>query len=101
MIIIDDYKKILNDTRPQIAELAKGLGYERLSNEIEELEMHTHQPDFWQNRERANSIIAKINGLKKKKRSTCSGTLYSTASACTKETLSAEIAFSLFITAFS
>ena len=67
MIIIDDYKKILNDTRPQIAELAKGLGYERLSNEIEELEMHTHQPDFWQNRERANSIIAKINGLKKKK----------------------------------
>ena len=48
MIIIDDYKKILNDTRPQIAELAKGLGYERLSNEIEELEMHTHQPDFWQ-----------------------------------------------------
>ena len=41
MIIIDDYKKILNDTRPQIAELAKGLGYERLSNEIEELEMHT------------------------------------------------------------
>ena len=67
MIIIDDYKKILNDTRPQIAELAKGLGYERLSNEIEELEMHTHQPDFLQNRERANSIIAKINGLKKKK----------------------------------
>ena len=67
MIIIDDYKKILNDTRPQIAELAKGLGYERLSNEIEALEMHTHQPDFWQNRERANSIIAKINGLKKKK----------------------------------
>ena len=67
MIIIDDYKKILNDTRPQIAELAKGLGYERLSNEIEELEMHTHQPDFWQNRERANSIITKINGLKKKK----------------------------------
>ncbi len=67
MIIIDDYKKILNDTRPQIAELAKGLGYERLSNEIEELEMHTHQPDFWQNRDRANSIIAKINGLKKKK----------------------------------
>ena len=67
MIIIDDYKKILNDTRPQIAELAKGLGYERLSNEIEEIEMHTHQPDFWQNRERANSIIAKINGLKKKK----------------------------------
>ena len=67
MIIIDDYKKILNDTRPQIVELAKGLGYERLSNEIEELEMHTHQPDFWQNRERANSIIAKINGLKKKK----------------------------------
>ena len=67
MIIIDDYKKILNDTRPQIAELAKGLGYERLSDEIEELEMHTHQPDFWQNRERANSIIAKINGLKKKK----------------------------------
>ena len=43
----------------------------------------------------------KINGLKKKKRFACSGTLYSTASACTKETLSAEIAFSLFITAFS
>ena len=67
MILIDDYKKILNDTTPQIAELEKSTGYEMLSGQIEELEMHTQQPDFWNDQERSSKIFAQLKVLKDKK----------------------------------
>ncbi|MBR5521369.1 MAG: peptide chain release factor 2 [Oscillospiraceae bacterium] len=67
MILIDDYKKILNDTRPQITELEKSTGYETLSGQIEELEMHTQQPDFWNDQERSTKIFAQLKVLKDKK----------------------------------
>ena len=67
MILIDDYKKILNDTKPQIAELEISTGYESLSGQIEELEMHTQQPDFWNDQERSTKIFAQLKVLKIKK----------------------------------
>ena len=67
MILIDDYKKILNDTKPQIAELEQSTGYEALSGQIEELEMHTQQPDFWNDQERSTKIFAQLKVLKDKK----------------------------------
>ena len=67
MILIDDYKKILNDTKPQIAELEISTGYESLSGQIEELEMHTQQPDFWNDQERSTKIFAQLKVLKDKK----------------------------------
>ena len=67
MILIDDYKKILNDTKPQIAELEISTGYETLSGQIEELEMHTQQPDFWNDQERSTKIFAQLKVLKDKK----------------------------------
>ena len=38
MIIIDDYKKILSDSRPKIDELRQSLAYDRLGEKKEELE---------------------------------------------------------------
>ncbi|MBQ8604983.1 MAG: peptide chain release factor 2 [Oscillospiraceae bacterium] len=67
MILIDDYKKILNDTKPQIEELEKSTGYEMLAGQIEELEMHTQQPDFWNDQERSTKIFAQLKVLKDKK----------------------------------
>jgi len=67
MILIDEYKKILNDTKPQIAELEQSTGYETLSGQIEELEMHTQQPDFWNDQERSTKIFAQLKVLKDKK----------------------------------
>ncbi len=67
MILIDDYKKILNDTKPQIAELEQSTGYETLAGQIEELEMHTQQPDFWNDQERSTKIFAQLKVLKDKK----------------------------------
>ena len=67
MILIDDYKKILNDTKPQIVELEQSTGYEALSGQIEELEMHTQQPDFWNDQERSTKIFAQLKVLKDKK----------------------------------
>ena len=63
-ILIDDYKKILNDTKPQISELEISTGYEALSGQIEELEMHTQQPDFWNDVENSQKISQKIGELK-------------------------------------
>lgn len=67
MILIDDYKRNLSEIKPKIRELAVSTGYDRLSNEIEELEMHTQQPGFWDDRDRRNAIFAKLRGLKGKK----------------------------------
>ncbi len=67
MILIDEYKKILNDTKPQIAELEQSTGYETLAGQIEELEMHTQQPDFWNDQERSTKIFAQLKVLKDKK----------------------------------
>ena len=67
MILIDEYKKILNDTKPQIEELEKSTGYEMLGGQIEELEMHTQQPDFWNDQERSTKIFAQLKVLKDKK----------------------------------
>ncbi|MEG2191965.1 MAG: peptide chain release factor 2 [Oscillospiraceae bacterium] len=67
MILIDDYKKILNDMRPKIKELEKSKGYERLAVDIEELELHTHQPDFWDDKEKQGQIFSKLKTLKDKK----------------------------------
>lgn len=67
MILIDDYKKILNDIKPQIKELEDSTGYETLQGAIEELEMHTHQPDFWNDQAKQNEIFSKLKVLKDKK----------------------------------
>lgn len=67
MILIDDYKKILSDSAPRIADLKQSLGYEQLSGKIEELEMHTQQPDFWNDQDRANGIFAQLKTLKEKR----------------------------------
>lgn len=67
MILIDDYKKILNDTRPQLKDLELATGYESLGVEIEELELHTHQPDFWEDKEKQDRIFGKLKILRGKK----------------------------------
>ena len=67
MILIDDYKKILSDSAPRIEDLKQSLGYEQLSGKIEELEMHTQQPDFWNDQDRANGIFSQLKTLKEKR----------------------------------
>ncbi len=67
MIILDDYKKILSDLRPQIEDLKKSLDYESLIPQIEELEMRQQQPDFWDDQEKQNEVFQSLKTLRTKK----------------------------------
>jgi peptide chain release factor 2 len=67
MLIIDDYKKILSDCGPKIEDLEKSLGYDELSDKIEELETYMRQPSFWDDSEKRNEIFSELKSLKSKR----------------------------------
>ena len=67
MILIDDYKKILTDLKPEIIDLKDAVAYHSLALEIEKLEHETHEPSFWENAEKQAVVFAKIKALKDKK----------------------------------
>ncbi len=67
MIIIDDYKKILQDSVRDINDLKDAVKYIEIQGKIEELEIHTQQPNFWQDKEKQTDIFQKLKVLKDKK----------------------------------
>ncbi len=67
MILIDEYKKQVNDSLLDIKDLKDAVDYQVLQEKIDELEMHTQQEDFWSNKEKQTEIFAKLKVLKDKK----------------------------------
>lgn len=54
----------LVSNRDELLDLKDALGYERLKREIEELEMKSSAPDFWDDPETSQKIVGKMGRLK-------------------------------------
>lgn len=67
MILIDDYKKILNDAKPHLEDLKDAVNYQNLEMEIEKMEAQTHDPAFWEDQEKQVKVFVAIKALKDKK----------------------------------
>ena len=66
MILIDDYKKIINDIIKDINDVKEAISYDALLVQIEELELHTHDPNFWNDKDKQLSIFQKLKSAKSK-----------------------------------
>ena len=51
MLQFEEYKVKLNNLKPELEELYKSLGLEQAKREVEELEIKSSQPGFWDNPE--------------------------------------------------
>ena len=49
MLQFEEYKVKLNNLKPEIEGLDKALGIEQAKREVEELEIKSSQPGFWEN----------------------------------------------------
>lgn len=51
MLEFEEYKVKLNNLKPELEELYTSLGLEQAKREVEELEIKSSQPGFWDNPE--------------------------------------------------
>ena len=56
----------LNNLKPEIEGLDKALGIEQAKREVEELEIKSSQPGFWDNPEESQKIVSRMGSLKGK-----------------------------------
>lgn len=66
MLEFEEYKVKLNNLKPQLEELYDSLGLERAKREVEELEIKSSQPGFWDNPEESQKIVSRMGALKGK-----------------------------------
>ena len=66
MLEFEEYKVKLNNLKPQLEELYESLGLERAKREVEELEIKSSQPGFWDNPEESQKIVSRMGALKGK-----------------------------------
>ena len=66
MLQFEEYKVKLNNLKPQLEELYESLGLERAKREVEELEIKSSQPGFWDNPEESQKIVSRMGALKGK-----------------------------------
>ena len=64
MLEFEQLKLRLNANEPELRDLKDALGYEKLKNEIDELEAKASAPDFWDNMEVSQKILQKTGKLK-------------------------------------
>ena len=57
MLQFEEYKVKLNNLKPELEELYKSLGLEQAKREVEELEIRSSQPGFWDNPEDRKSVV--------------------------------------------
>ena len=55
MLEFEEYKVKLNNLKPELEELYTSLGLEQAKREVEELEIKSSQPGFWDNPEERSS----------------------------------------------
>ena len=66
MLQFDEYKVKLNNLKPELEELYTSLGLEQAKREVEELEIKSAQPGFWDNPEESQKIVSRMGSLKGK-----------------------------------
>lgn len=66
MLQFEEYKVKLNNLKPEIEGLDKALGIEQAKREVEELEIKSSQPGFWDNPEESQKIVSRMGSLKGK-----------------------------------
>ena len=64
MLEFEQLKLRLDSNEGELRDLKDALGYERLKNEIEELEAKASAPDFWDDMENSQKILQKTGRLK-------------------------------------
>ena len=66
MLEFEEYKVKLNNLKPELEELYTSLGLEQAKREVEELEIKSSQPGFWDNPEESQKIVSRMGSLKGK-----------------------------------
>ena len=66
MLQFEEYKVKLNNLAPELDDLYQSLGLERAKREVEELEIKSSQPGFWDNPEESQKIVSRMGSLKGK-----------------------------------
>ena len=66
MLQFEEYKVKLNNLKPELEELYRSLGMEQAKREVEELEIESAQPGFWDNPEESQKIVSRMGALKGK-----------------------------------
>lgn len=66
MLQFEEYKVKLNNLKPEIEGLDRALGIEQAKREVEELEIKSSQPGFWDNPEESQKIVSRMGSLKGK-----------------------------------
>ena len=64
MLEFEQLKLRLLSHRQEIDELKDAIGYDRLKREIEELELKSAAPGFWDDQEKSQSVVSRIKSLK-------------------------------------
>ena len=66
MLQFEEYKVKLNNLEPAIEELRGNLGLEQAAREVDELEMKSAQPGFWDDPEASQKVVSRMGALKEK-----------------------------------
>ena len=66
MLQFEEYKVKLHNLEPAIAQLRGNPGPEHAAREVEELEMKSSQPGFWDDPESSQKIVSRMGALKDK-----------------------------------
>ncbi|MDD4493308.1 MAG: peptide chain release factor 2 [Eubacteriales bacterium] len=66
MLELEQYLLEIEELKKSVEEMRWSLDLPRISNEIEELEHKTAEPEFWNNPENSQKIMQRVTALKKK-----------------------------------
>lgn len=66
MLQFEEYKVKLHNLEPAIEELRGNLGLEQAAREVDELEMKSAQPGFWDDPEASQKVVSRMGALKEK-----------------------------------
>lgn len=66
MLQFEEYKVKLVNLAPQLEELRGNLGLEQAAREVEELELKSSQPGFWDDPEKSQKVVSRLGALKGK-----------------------------------
>ena len=66
MLQFEEYKVKLNNLKPDLDDLYQSLGLEKAKREVEELEIKSSQPGFWDNPDESQKIVSRMGALKGK-----------------------------------
>ena len=63
MLQFEEYKVKLNNLKPDLDDLYQSLGLEKAKREVEELEIKSSQPGFWDNPDESQKIVSMLSEL--------------------------------------